>query len=127
MQPIHTTIWINQNNKIRFHVIYLTCYFIYIFFNRLLWIELFSCYIEFCNFYLFNLVCVHIFYYITPIYRVSLTILPQFLSFTEKYCMNRTHFHFRRRAETWLRCAIRLSKTFSTAHPDIPIRRADSC
>ena len=48
-----------------------------------------------------------IFYYNTPIYR---EILLKFLQFTEKYYVKRTTFHFRRRAETVLRRAARLSK-----------------
>ena len=55
-----------------------------------------------------------IFYYNTPIYR---EILLQFLQFTEKYYVNRTPFHFRRRAEAVLRRAAHLSKAFSTARP----------
>ena len=55
-----------------------------------------------------------IFYYNTQIYR---EILLQFLQFTEKYYVNRTPFHFRRRAEAVLRRAARLSKAFSTARP----------
>ena len=39
-----------------------------------------------------------IFYYNTPIYR---EILLKFLQFTEKYYVNRTPFHFRRRAEAF--------------------------
>ena len=58
-----------------------------------------------------------IFYYNTPIYR---EILLKFLQFTEKYYVNRTSFHFRRRAEAVLRRAARLSKAFSTACPSTP-------
>ena len=58
-----------------------------------------------------------IFYYNTQIYR---EILLQFLQFTEKYYVNRTPFHFRRRAEAVLRRAARLSKTLSTARPSTP-------
>ena len=58
-----------------------------------------------------------IFYYNTPIYwKKSL----QFLQFIEKYYINRTPFNFRRRAETVLRRAARLSKAFSTARPSTP-------
>ena len=55
-----------------------------------------------------------IFYYNTPIYR---KILLQFLQFTENYYVNRTPFHFIRRAEAVLRRAGYLSKSFSTARP----------
>ena len=55
-----------------------------------------------------------IFYYNTPIYK---EILLKFLQSTEKYYVNRTPFHFRRRAEAVLRRAARLSKAFSTARP----------
>ena len=58
-----------------------------------------------------------IFYYNTPIYR---EILLQFLQFTEKYYINRTPFHFRRRAEAVLRRVARLSKAFSTDRPSSP-------
>ena len=58
-----------------------------------------------------------IFYYNTQIYR---GILLQFLQFTEKYYVNRTLFHFRRRAEAALRRAARLSKAFSTARSGTP-------
>ena len=58
-----------------------------------------------------------IFYYNTPIYRETLL---KFLQFTKKYYVNRTPFHFRRRAEAVLRRAARLSKTFSTARPSTP-------
>ena len=46
-----------------------------------------------------------IFYYNTPIHR---EILCKFLQFTDKYYVNRTPFHFRRRAEAVLRRAARL-------------------
>ena len=58
-----------------------------------------------------------IFYYNTPIYR---EILLKFLQFTEKYYVNRTPFHFRRRAEAVLRHAARLRKAFSMARPSTP-------
>ena len=58
-----------------------------------------------------------IFYYNTQIYR---EILLQLLQFTEKYYVNRTLFHFRRRADAVLRRAARLSKAFSTARPSRP-------
>ena len=58
-----------------------------------------------------------IFYYNTPIYR---DILLKFLQFTEKYYVNRTPFHFRRRAEAVLRLVARLSKAFSTVRPSTP-------
>ena len=58
-----------------------------------------------------------IFYYNTQIYR---EILLQFFQFTEKYHVNRTPFHFRRRAVAVLRRAARLSKAFSTARPSTP-------
>ena len=58
-----------------------------------------------------------IFYYNTPIYT---KILLQFLQFTEKYYVNRTPFHFRRRAEAVLRCPAQLSEAFSTALPSTP-------
>ena len=58
-----------------------------------------------------------IFYYNTPIYK---EILLKFLQSTEKYYVNRTPFHFRRRAEAVLRRAARLSKAFSTARPSTP-------
>ena len=62
----------------------------------------------FCNFaYLFNLVLLHIYYYITPIYR---EIFLQFL----QYYINRTPFHFRHCAEAVLRHPACLSKTFRT-------------
>ena len=48
---------------------------------------------------------VDIFYYNTPIHR---EILCKFLQFTDKYYVNRTPFHFRRRAEAVLRRAARL-------------------
>ena len=53
----------------------------------------------------------------TQIFR---EILLQFLQLTEKYYVNRTPFHFRRRAEAVLRRAARLSKAFSTACPSTP-------
>ena len=69
-----------------------------------------------------------IFYYNTQIYW---EILLQFLQFTEKYYVNRTPFHFRRRAEALLRRAARLSKAFSKARPSTPkngfIRRSEPC
>ena len=69
-----------------------------------------------------------IFLYNNPIYR---EILLQFLQFTEKYYMNRTRFHFRRRAETVLRRASHLAKVFSTACSRTPknglIRRSEAC
>ena len=69
-----------------------------------------------------------IFCYNTPIYRETLL---KFLQFTEKYYVNRTPFHFRRRAEAVLRHAARLSKAFSTACPSTLkhgfIRRSDPC
>ena len=55
-----------------------------------------------------------IFYYNTPIYRETLL---KFLQFTKKYYVNRTPFHFRRRAEAVLRRAARLSKAFTTTSP----------
>ena len=58
-----------------------------------------------------------IFFYNTPIYR---KMLLQFLQFTEKYYVNRTPFHFRRRAEAVLRRAARLSKAPNTARPSTP-------
>ena len=58
-----------------------------------------------------------IFYYNTQIFR---EIPLQFLQLTEKYYVNRTPFHFRRRAEAVLRRAARLSKAFSTACPSTP-------
>ena len=58
-----------------------------------------------------------IFYYNTPIYK---EILLKFLQSTEKYYVNRTPFHFRRRAEAVLRRAARLRKAFSTARPSTP-------
>ena len=58
-----------------------------------------------------------IFYYNTQIYR---EILLQFLQFTEKYYVNRTPFHFRRRPEAVLKRAACLSKAFSTARPSTP-------
>ena len=58
-----------------------------------------------------------IFYYNTSIYK---EILLKFLQSTEKYYVNRTPFHFRRRAEAVLRRAARLSKAFSTARPSTP-------
>ena len=60
----------------------------------------------------------NIFYYNTPIYREALL---QFLEFTEKYYVNRTPFHFRRRAKAVLRRAARLSKAFSTSRPSTQI------
>ena len=69
-----------------------------------------------------------IFSYNTPIYK---EILLKFLQFTEKYYINRTPFHFRRRAEAVLRRAARLSKAFSTARPRTPkngfIRGSEPC
>ena len=41
----------------------------------------------------------------------------QLFQFTEKYYINRTPFHFRRRAEAVVKRAARLSKAFSTARP----------
>ena len=67
--------------------------------------------------YFFNEVFMDIFYYNTQIYR---EILLQFLQFTEKYYVNRTPFHFRRRAEAVLRRAPCLSEGFSTARPSTP-------
>ena len=58
-----------------------------------------------------------IFSYNTPIYK---EILLKFLQFTEKYYINRTPFHFRRRAEAVLRRVARLSKVFTTARPSTP-------
>ena len=58
-----------------------------------------------------------VFYYNTQIYR---EILLQFLHFTEKYCVIRTPFYFRRHAEAVLRRAARLSKAFSTDRPSTP-------
>ena len=58
-----------------------------------------------------------IFSYNTPIYN---EILLKFLQSTEKYFVNRTPFHFRRRAEAVLRRAARLRKAFSTACPSTP-------
>ena len=58
-----------------------------------------------------------IFYENTPIYR---EMLLKFLQLTEKYYVNRTPFHFRRRPEAVLKRAARLSKVFSTAHPSTP-------
>ena len=69
-----------------------------------------------------------IFYYNTPIYR---EILLKFLQFTEKYYVNGTPFHFKRRAEAVLRRAACLSKAFSTARPSTHkngfIRRSELC
>ena len=58
-----------------------------------------------------------IFYYNTPIYK---EILLKFLQSTEKYYVNRTPFHFRRRAEAVLRSTAHLRKAFSTARPSTP-------
>ena len=67
--------------------------------------------------YLFHVVFMDILYYNTPIYS---EILLKFLQITEKYYVNRTPFHFRRRAEAVLRRAARLSKVPSTARPSTP-------
>ena len=66
-------------------------------------------------------VLVHIFCYSALVYR---EILLQFLQFTEKYFINRTPFHFRRRAEAMLRRAARTSKVFSTARPNMPKKKS---
>ena len=58
-----------------------------------------------------------IFYYNTQICN---GILLKFLQSTEKYYVNRTPLHFRRRAEAGLRRAARLQKVFSTARPSTP-------
>ena len=58
-----------------------------------------------------------IFYYNTPIYK---EILLKFLQSTEKYYVNRTPFHFRRRVEAVLRRAARLRKAINTARPSTP-------
>ena len=58
-----------------------------------------------------------IFYYNTPIYK---EILLKFLQSTEKYCVNRMPFHFRRCAEAMLRRAARLRNAFTTARPSTP-------
>ena len=54
--------------------------------------------------YLFHVVFMDILYYNTPIYS---EILLKFLQITEKYYVNRTPFHFRRRAEAVLRRAFK--------------------
>ena len=58
-----------------------------------------------------------IFSYNTPIYKEILLKFPQS---TKKYCVNRTPFYFRRRAEAVLRRAARLRKVFCTACPSTP-------
>ena len=65
---------------------------------------IFACY--------FNVLFIDTFYYNTPIYGEILFQSPQL---TEKFCVNKTPFHFRRRAEAVLRHAARLSNAFSTA------------
>ena len=67
--------------------------------------------------YLLHVVFMDILYYNTPIYS---EMLLKFLQITEKYYVNRTPFHFRRRAEAVLRRAARLSKVPSTARPSTP-------
>ena len=71
--------------------------------------------------YLLHVVFMDILYYNTPIYS---KILLKFVQITEKYYVNRTPFHFRRRAEAVLRRAAqlvvaRLKKGF--------IRRSEPC
>ena len=58
-----------------------------------------------------------IFSYNIPIYK---EMLLRFLQSTEKYCLNRTPFYFRRRAEAVLRRAARLRKVSGTACPSTP-------
>ena len=84
---------------------------------------------RFCIFvYLFHVVFMDIFYYNTPIYR---EVVLHFIQFIEKCQVNRTPFHFRRRAEAVLRRAACLRKAFSTACPSMPkngfIRRSEPC
>ena len=67
--------------------------------------------------YLFNVVFTDMFYYNTAIYRETLF---KCLLFAEKYYVNRTPFHFRRRVEAVPTCAARFSKAFSTARPSTP-------
>ena len=55
--------------------------------------------------------------YNTPIYKERLL---KFLQSTEKYCVNRTPFHFRGRAEAMLGRAARLWKVFGTACGSTP-------
>ena len=98
-------------------ILFFQIYFSIVFYEK----NFFNITQRFCIFaYLFNVVFRDIFYYNTPIYR---EILLKFLQFTEKYYVNRTPFHFRRRAEAVLRRAACLSKAFSTARPSTAKKR----